>query len=96
MEREIHYENNINIGLHHIHRDLMEKLNLLYSDYLNEYEYNGVVCEIIFDLFEDIDYTIGDFFADTNFKNKIKNTVERVYLDGKIDGVKNYAKKEGE
>jgi len=96
MERELYYENNINIGLYHLQGALMEKLDPLYSYYLNKYEYDGEVCEAIGDLFADIDNAIGEFLADTNLKNKIKDTVEQVYLDGKIDGVKNYAKKEGE
>lgn len=96
MERELYYENNINIGLYHLQGELMEKLDPLYSYYLNKYEYDGEVCEAIGDLFADIDNAIGEFLAGTNLKNKIKDTVEQVYLDGKIDGVKNYAKKEGE
>lgn len=96
MEKELYYENNINIGLYHLCGELIEKLDPLYSYYLNKYEDDGEVCEAIGDLFEDINIAINEFFANTNFKDKIRNAILQVYLDGKIDGVKNYAKKEGE
>lgn len=96
MENEIYYENNINIGLYHLHNDLMEKLDSLYSHYINKYEDDGEVCEAIGDLFGDIDNAIGEFLMDTNFKDEIKNTIKQAYLEGKIDGVKNYVKEKGE
>lgn len=96
MEREIYYENNINIGLYYLHNELMGELDSLYSHYIDKYEDDGEVCEAIGDLFIDIDNAIGEFLSSTNFKDKIRNTVEQVYLNGKIDGVKNYANKEGE
>ena len=96
MERELYYENNINIGLYHLHNDLMGKLDSLYSRYIDKYEDDGEVCEAIGDLFVDIDNAIGEFLADTNFKDEIKNTVKQAYLEGKINGVKDYVKKKGE
>ena len=41
MERELYYENNINIGLYHLHNDLMGKLDSLYSHYIDKYEDDG-------------------------------------------------------
>ena len=96
MERELYYENNINIGVYYLLGELREELDPLYEHYLNKYENDGEVCEAIGDLFADIDIAINEFLSSTNFKDKIKNTVEQVYLDGKIDGVKNYAEKKGE
>jgi len=96
MERELYYKNNINIGLYNLYCELIEKLDPLYSHYIDKYEDDGEVCEAIGDLFGDIVIAINEFLADTNLKNKIKDTVEQVYLDGKIDGVKNYAKEIGE
>ena len=96
MEREIYYENNINIGLYHLYNDLIEKLDPLYSHYIDKYEDDGEVCEAIGDLFADIVIAINEFLSDTNFKDEIKNTVKQAYLEGKIDGVKNYVKEKGE
>ena len=96
MEREIYYENNINIGLYHLQGELIEKLDPLYSHYIEKYEDDGEVCEAISDLFGDIDHAIGEFLADTNFKAKMKNTIIQAYLEGKLDGVKNYIKEKGE